>query len=567
MTSISHNTSNTGIFTRQDDDVSLAVNAYLVASKRAEEGYANADKEKRQHLRTIQNRYWRNFFSILSSNISKNRTRFDLSDDERLFVDMGVVDVRMLRGDSNENYKVLQKELHTPGDPGTHYLSEWLAHRYQQLQLEDVVTDVSDYSGGTQSSQLVETRHRVLTRLAEYFIGLPGIPKEVSDSMTSGELDNAILSLGVSLLGNSNRSLLLKRRNLWTLREQILSKARARVDSQGALKLFEALNELYSRDWRERYTDQLRRATIPTEKPDTHHGTADETVSASLTVTGLIMLEARQMRMRMSLGSAINGDSVADIVLHSDAPRLTKADIAYVLPLVQSFDRSLIELPPFIIVPGMGRGIFAWETGCILLSIRPAVGTDDSVATALAFQRMFNDRNNRNNELKSAYESAFPGSNFYTEFPVDYRAWLCRLTKGEISAMTPERRTFFREWIGPDLSGPLLPVNLRNIGPQTLDIICRRLEKQISSGESDFKLNRRLGALYWYQGNLEAAMLQFNAAMQLAPQDGELLFTVGMFMRAQSDVTAAQTFFKYGAERSAGSLWGVYCQDALAGLF
>lgn len=567
MTSILRKTtaSNTGIFTRQDDDVSLAVNAYLVASKRADEGYANADKEKRQHLRTIQNRYWRNFFSILSSNISKNRTRFDLSDDERLFADMGVVDIRMLRGDSNENYQVLQKELHTPGDPGTHYLSEWLAHRYQQLQLEDVVTDVADSASG-QSSQLAETRQRVLTRLSEYFIGLPGIPKEVSDSMSSGELDNAILSLGINLLGNNNRSLLLKRRNLWNLREQILNKARARVDSQGALKLFEALNELYGRDWRERHAEQLRCATN-TDRFDLHNGPVDETVSASLTVTGLIMLEARQMRMRMSLAAAVNGDTMTDIVLHSDAPRLTKADIAYFLPLVQSFDRSLIELPPLIIVPGLGRGMFAWETGCILLSIRPAVGTDDSVATALAFQRMFNDRNNRNNELKAAYESAFPGSNFYTEFPVDYRAWLCRLSKGEISAMSPERRNFFREWIGPDLSGPLLPVNLRNIGPQTLDIICRRLEKQISSGESDFKLNRRLGALYWYQGNLEAAMLQFNAAMQLAPKDGELLFTVGMFMRAQNDPTAAQTFFKYGAERAQNSLWGVYCQDALAGLF
>ena len=66
---------------------------------------------------------------------------------------------------------------------------------------------------------------------------------------------------------------------------------------------------------------------------------------------------------------------------------------------------------------------------------------------------------------------------------------------------------------------------------------------------------------------MEAAAVQFTAAMQIAPNDGETLFTTGMFMRAQDDSQGAATLFRYGAERASDTLWGVYCQDAMANLF
>ncbi len=559
--------SSVSVIMKIEDDMPLAVNAYLMAAKRAEEGITHAEKEKSQHLRTIQSRFWRNFFTILSANMAQHGSQIDLSDEERFFIDFGLVDIRMLGGSKETSAQELINELTYAGPQGCYYISEWLSHRHQQFLLEDSVAEVMENQIESGVSALVETRNRILNRLAGLFVGLPGIPLEVTDSMRTGKLDDAILNLSIALLQKHSRPLLLRQRNLWQLREQILSKAKARADSQGTVKFLEALNEVYAREWRERFETQQAQTIALSTVPAATELKSDATSSVDMILSGMVMLEARQMRMRLSLAAAANGTPKADIVLHSSAPRLNKKDVAAFIPVLQSFDRSFIELPPIVIVPGVGRGLFAWETGCILLSVRPSVGPEDSMATAFAFQRMYDDRFNRDRSLEKAYEKTFPGSKFSIEFPVDYRAWLCRLTHGDITAMTPERRAFFRESIGPDIHGPMLPSNLRNTGPQTLDAICRRLEKQITAGDKDFKLYRRLACLYWHQGNMEAANMQFSAAAQLNPNDGETLFTTAMFMRANDNAEGAATFFQYGAERAADTLWGVYCRDALANMF
>lgn len=548
-------------------DVSLAVNAFLAADRAAQDGNEKAVKERQQHLATIQSRYWRLFQSILSSALAHRRAALEFSEDERLFMDLGVVDVRMLGSDANQERRELLAELRSTGSFGCHYFSEWLANRHQQLQLESDLSGVEESVDNTYESQLREVRRRVLSRLSNYFTGLPGIPLEVSESMRSGDLDKAIIAGGIAALREPKRKNLLRRRNLWLLREQILTKARARATSQGALRLFELLNEVYTRDWRARYDTHLTESESgPSDSHSTmvHH--EHGTMSVNNPNVDSLMSEARQMRMRAVLVATIDGKPDVDTVMFGRSPRITKQGLAAFLPIAQNFDRTLAELPPVVIMPGSGRGFFAWETGCLMVAVRPLVGLDDSVATALAWLRMLDDRFNRGGVLRQAFEKRFPGAVFQNDFPADYRAWLCRLTKGEANAMNPQRRAFFREVVGPDLSGPLLPPNLRNIGPQTMVAICRRLEKQLAGGDNDVNLHRRLAALYWQQGNMEAAGLQFNAAMQLAPEDGETLFAAGMFMRGRGDGEAANDCFRFGVERAAGTMWGIYCQDALANL-
>ena len=552
-------------------EISLAVNGFLMANKAAVDGDERSLKDKQQHLRTIQNHYWRTFSAILSAAVSKRRSTLEFSDDERLFMDLGLVDIRMLDGERAHSAQLTREllgEIKSKGLSGCYYLSEWLANRFQQLQLEnDLSGGVEDSEDNSYESQLKEARRRVLSRLSAYFSGLPGIPLEVSESMRSGDLDKAIIASGIVALKEPKRKNFLRRHNLWVLREQILAKARARAGGQATLRLFEMLNEVYTRDWRARYDSFLNaedmgegRAGGTTVVQDNH------SVSVSNPNLEILMSEGRQMRMRTVLVGAIDGKAEPDTVLHGRAPRLTKPELAAFLPVPQTFDRALAELPPIVIVPGSGRGFFAWETGCVLLALRPMVSLDDSVATAFAWLRMLDDRLNKGGVLRAAYEKRFPGAVFQNEFPADYRAWLTRLTKGDAAAMNPQRRVFFRDMIGPELNGPILPPNLRNVGPQTMVAICRRLERQVAAGDVDVNLHRRLAAIYWQQGNAEAAGLQFNAAMQMAPEDGETLFAAGMFMRGQGDGEAANDCFRWGAERASASMWGIYCQDALANL-
>ncbi len=543
-------------------EVALTVNAYLAAEKHAAEGGVQAIQDREQHLRSIQNKYWRVFFSTLSTDLTRRRNVLEFTDDERLLMDLGLVDVRMLGDDGPATVRELMEELNTAGNSTCYYLTEWLIHRNQQLQLENELSS-DDEPETDYASQLREVRHRVLSRLSNLFRGLPGIPLELSDAMRSGDLDNAVLHAGIVASREPIRRVLIRRRNLWNLREQVLAKARARVSNAETLRLLELLNDIYARDWRERY--ETFRTEESFSEPDEHSGQADVSVSVNNPNLEILMSEAREIRMRLSLLAAID-DRRLEPVMTAKGLRLNKTMLAEFLPLCQTFDRALMELPPIVIVPGAGRGFYAWETGCVFLSVRPLVGADDSIATSFAWLRMLDDRMNRGGGLRLAYEKQFPGAVFSNDFPADYRAWLTRLTKGDISALNQEKRAFFRDYIGPEINGPILPPNLRNIGPQTMVAICRRMEKQLTSDDTDVNIHRRLASLYWKQENYEAAGVQFNVAMQLAPNDGETLFVTGMFMRASGDNDAARDCFKFGAKRAANSLWGIYCQDALANL-
>lgn len=555
-------------------DVAMAVNAFAAADSAAREGNENAAREQRQHLRVIQKRYWGTLYSILLSAATRRRGQLDLSDDERLFMDLGLVDARMLGGDGQElrDLRGLGEEIGAKaGLSGCFYLSEWLAEKLQHYQIESDIDAAGEAEENAYASQLNEARRRIISRLSDYFDALPGVPLELSEAVRSGDMARAIISTGMDCLRHPSRRNFLRRHKLWALREQVMAKARARADSQGALKLFDMLGEVHARDWRARYdsyiAEQESSGRPQASARDAGRDTAVVTrAPSSDPEVDSLLKEARRMRMRMVLMSVIDGREEPDTVLSGRGPRLTKPALADFLSLAQTFDRSLAELPSIVIVPGSGRGFFAWEAGCAMLALRPVVGVDDSAATAFAWRHMLDDRFNRGGALRAAYEQRFPGAVFQNDFPADYRAWLCRLPRGDAAAMQPERRSFFHEFIGPDVSAPLLPLNLRNVAPQTMAVIRRRLEKQVATDGSAVNPHRRLAAIYWQHGETEAAALQFNAAMQLAPDDGETLFSAGMFMRARGDADAANDCFRFGAERAANTMWGVYCKDALAGL-
>lgn len=512
--------------------------------------------QRMRNIQTLQDNYWKVFSDVLAAAAANAGAELEFGVDERLLVDLGVLNPRLLGDTWEASAKELQAELGQRGVSGAYYLSEWLNWRGQQLRLE---SDIGANDQGNFASQMREARKKVLARLTPILSGLPGVPLEVSEAMRSGDLDNAVLNAGIAAMRTPCRQTFLRRRGLWQMREQALVKARARAGAADTQRLLELLNELYCRDWRERHelllqSGRQQEAVAAEEQPAKRDPGADGVVR-----------EAREISLRCLLMAAME-NRLPDPVMVGMHPRVTKAALPSFIALAQTFDRSLVDMPPIVLVPGSGRGFFAWEIGCLLLAVRPLVSVEDSAATALAWMRIIDDTLNRNQTLQRAYEKRFPGAVFANDFPADYRAWLTRMARGDLKAMHDDRRGFFRDFIGPDVSKPLLPPNLRNAPAATVSIICRRLEKQLSSGSGTAALHRRLAGLYWQQNNFEAAEQQFNEAVRLAPDDGETLFSVGMFMRAQSNTEAARGYFKFGVERAADSLWGLYAKDALDNL-
>lgn len=530
---------------------------------------AQRDAERLQYARQIRHRHWQLVEEILRTAVKRRHGSLELTDDERLLIDLGLGDIQKARRGKNPGDTVLINrplllEVQAKGTAGMYYFSEWLAFRQQQSQLEHELNEGKPQDEQSYTGQLDEARRRVLARLTGYLTGLPGVPHDMAEMMRAGTLDKAVIASGIAAIKNPVRRNFLRRHRLWTLREQILSKARARAENQSVLRLFEMLNEVYVRDWLAHH-DALQQGEDPDGLPA--HGQTLINTKEAEAETDFVLTEMQRMRCRLRLLEAVDGREEIETTLFNDGPRLSKPMLAQIVPFAQAFDRTLTEMPPIVLTPGFGRGFFAWEAGCMILSVRPLIGTDDSLATALGWMRVLTDRFQGGNSLRTAYEAAFPGSSYPADFLADYRSWLCRLTKGDIGALEPDRRSFFRDHVGPDITRPLLPPNLRNVGPQTMMAICRRLEKQISAGSEDATLHRRLAMIYWQRDELEAAGLQFNAALQTDSKDGETLFSAGMFMRSRDDADAANACFKLGAEHAGDSMWGIYCRDALARLF
>ncbi|MDR1744927.1 MAG: hypothetical protein LBS30_04150, partial [Planctomycetota bacterium] len=322
------------------EDVSLAVNAFVAVDRAAREGNENALREQRQHLRVIQKRYWRTLYSILASAMTRRRGQLDLSDDERLFIDLGLVDARMLGGSEQEDLRDLGEEIGSKRLSGCFYLSEWLAEKLQQYQIESDIDAMSGTVEDAYTSQLSEARRRVLSRLSEYFTALPGVPLELSEAVRSGDMAKAIIATGITCLRHPSRKNFLRRHKLWALREQVLAKVRARADSHGSLKLFEALDEVYARDWRSRYDSYVAERDAAGEQA--RASTRDSSVSARISTAdpdaNSLLSEARQIRMRMALMGVIDGLEEPDTVLSGRGPRLTKPALAGFLSLAQTFD-------------------------------------------------------------------------------------------------------------------------------------------------------------------------------------------------------------------------------------
>jgi len=340
-------------------------------------------------------------------------------------------------------------------------------------------------------------------------------------------------------------------------------KARARVSDERMLQLFDLLDEVYAREWRERYA-AWRKGDLPSSGYTRVIAKAESEPPGERLRRFLVSGVRRVRAMTWLVASyAAEAATRPETAMLMDGPRLTKAAVGEALALAATCDRELETSPAAVLVPFRGRGAFLWDQDLLLLALRPSVGAEDSVATALASYRMLADHLNRGGQLRAEYEKRFPGANFRVEFPADYRLWLCRVARGDFKAMPPARRAFFRDFVGPDCSGILAPANLRNLGPQTRLAIRSRLEKQMAVSGGDANLLRRLAVLLWQDGDLGGAAARMAEASAKAPADGEILLSLGLLHRSRGDDAGATEAFRQGVERAGGTIWALYCQDAM----
>lgn len=546
------------------EEIQQLLDAYL--AQKAEQARGGS-APKGSVLRKIDTLYWKRTEAVLREKAQADRDTLEFSPEERLWIDMGYIDARLVDGADASLRGRLLEELQTPGPVHHFYLTEWLEDRYRRYRLQMEVTAKKE--GEVDKTPLedknVRARAAILTRLAPLFDGLPGISKEVAGIVAGGGLDDTLLKTGMQAIRTPSRTTLVHRNRLLGLRRQVLQRARTRSNDPAVLQLFDALESVYKLDWRTRYAKAAKEAVVlPTH--DTMDDDAEtKQVARRDAAAAYIVSELRFAKTLMPLGALAGGVARSLSVMTADVPRVTKRETAEGLQRARDCDATFDVDPVVLIAPFRGRGIYEWDRDSLVISLCPVETADDSVANAVGNYRMLIDSFQGNGALRQAYASAFPGSTFQVDFQADYRRWVTGIGCGTVEALPEEKRSFFRRWIGPDCNGPLIPAELRHLSPPALRLIRGRLRKQVESAPGDWNAQMRLAGVAYLAGEREAALGHMTLAAKAAPRNGRVLMGLALLLREQGLREKAASIFSIIRARIPESIWAVYADDALAG--
>lgn len=547
------------------DEIQGHLDAYL--QQKAEHARGGV-APKRSLLGKIDTLYWKQTEAVLREKAQADRDTLDFSPEERLWIDMGYIDPRLVEGADDSLRGRLLEELQTPGPAHHFYLTEWLEDRYRRYRLQMEVTETKvrgEDAPPPSTDKNAQARAAILTRLAPLFEGLPGISKDVAGIVAGGGLDDTLLKAGLQGLRTPTRTTLVHRNRLFGLRRQVLQRARARTNDPAVIQLFDALESVYKLDWRTRHAKAAQEAvSLPA------HETPEEEAAAKLTArrdaaAAYIVSELRFAKTLMPLGALAGGVARSLSIMTADGPRVTKRETAEGLERASDCDATFDVDPVVLIAPFQGRGIYEWDRDSLVISLCPVESAGDSVANAVGNYRMLIDSFQGEGALRQAYADEFPGSTFHVDFQADYRKWVTGIGCGRADALPDGKRSFFRRWIGPDCDGPLIPGELRHLSPPALRLIRGRLRKQVESAPGDWNAQMRLAGAAYLAGEMETALGHMTLAAKAAPRNGRVLMGLALLLREQGLREKAASIFSIIRARIPDSIWAVYADDALAG--
>src|SRR6185295_4819060 len=183
--------------------------------------------------------WWREVEKILLRVTRDSSDRAGLSPEERILVDQGVLDWRLVpNGDKNRPVQL--KEIYTSGRVNQYYFSEWILQRFRLFLLYGGMT--SGEGEGISTTQLIrDLRGRLYMRLTLLFKNLPGFNQQSVDLFLSGRIDETLDSMTYRLKRAPDERLLEQRKQIGEVRNRMIARARERARSPEDLALFDSL--------------------------------------------------------------------------------------------------------------------------------------------------------------------------------------------------------------------------------------------------------------------------------------------------------------------------------------
>lgn len=514
--------------------------------------------------------YWKMVEEILRRGINVAAGALKFSDDDRLLLDFGLLDERLVKGAPPALRDELLKESALVGAPNHFYLSEWLADRFKRYQTESAFAG-TEAGGGGGAGDAYQTLQAFLARQNDGAgVKLPGVSPVAMEAMFSGRLDRQIIAMGVSALANRNRRDFLTRARLSALRREVVARSRGAVGDSAQLRLFDAIDEAYRQEWE----IQLRESggAVPLSASQAIALQADPAKEDAETLRAFnwLLSELRFVRTLMPLGALAGGLFRPCAAMLEYRPRVTRAHTAAVLGKVAWCDRNYQLAPVVLIAPFTGRGIYEWDRDSLVISLTPVENPEDSAANAVANFSMMIDSFQHHAALKDAYRAMFTGANFQKSFQADYRTWVCGVAGGRLDALPPDKLEFFATQVAPDFAASpvlaLAPRELRNLTFTARELVRKQMQRLVSTARDSWMSRWRLGILYWMDGLNEEALRELTHAANLAPAKLETYFAVACLLAQMGRPAKARPLFNVCATRGKNTIWALHAARAAAAL-
>ena len=493
--------------------------------------------------------WWSEVERLLARAARETPDRIELSPDQRLLLDMGALDWRLLPGGERLRPALL-RELCGPGRPNVFYFSEWVVRRFRQALLYG---EMSPPDGDVPSSTQIirDLRGRLYARLIHCFQNLPGFDAKAVDLLLSGRVDETLDSLAQKLARQPDERVAEQRRQLAEIRGRLIARGRERIRTPEDAGLFDALGDLDRQIAAERAS--VRRVlplaahrTIPPEEREK-----------------FILEEVRFMRQVLWLGVTNPGVGQTCSVLTSDRPRITKSDLDGVQALVRDADPSLPPSSSVLIAPYQGGGFYEWDRDTLFLPLVPVRSAEHAILRAVSAYRILLDTLQENGALKRDYERAFGGGDFQAAFTRDYSAWVLDVGRGSRDALEPARYAFFRDHLGPKPAHLFAPPAWAGIGPKENEAVLKECRLRVQRNEAGYEDHFRLAVAAARAGHLMQAVEHLQAVLRINPVDGRAHLALGFLTARMGDVDAARKVLQDGIAMAPDSLWCVLAAEEM----
>ncbi len=491
--------------------------------------------------------YWREVEKVLARAARENPDRVVFSPDERLLLDLGLLDYRLLPGGEKLRPGLL-KEIYAPGRPTFLYFSEWIAQRFRQFLLYGGMAPPDD--GPNQSRLIRDLRQQVYLRLSLLLRDLPGFSPQHIELFISGRIDETLEAMTGMLDRAVDERLAEQRRQLLEIRTRLLTRARERAKSPDELALFDSLRQI------DRQSAERR---------------AGRRVPAAVSAPRSILPEQREkwvqdelkfVKSALWLGIMGSGLARTYSVLLTAQARITKADLESVLTLAKECDPALPDTSAVVIAPYTGGGFYDWDRDTLFAPLVPTRGADHAVLQALATYRILLDQFQQGAKLRKDYEAAFgKADDFNTGFVRDYKQWVLGVGKGFKGALEPDRYAFFRDRLGPLPANLYAPREWAALTPQEWEDLARQIRLKVNRAEAGFDDYYRLAIAAARDQQFVQAQKHLESALTLQPMDGRALLAMGHLTLRLGTPDGARARFSECMALAPNTLWSVYAAD------